>query len=68
MAEDLKAGNLNSNDRRNQAVFGKRPGTMRRPLRIDLDDTDDEIVVMGERRLQMQDQSSQSERVAIDGE
>lgn len=68
MAEDLKAKNSDSGDGSNQAAFGQRSGTRRRPLHLDVDGSEDEIVVMGERKLQMLNQTSQLAPAATEGE
>lgn len=58
MAEDLKA----------RVANGQPSGVMRRPIRLTFDDSDDEIIVMSEREVEMEARNGQPARTVRPGE
>ena len=71
MAEELKAvRNVEFGDEPTRMPRGQqRSGVRQRPVRLDFDDNDDDIILMGEREVQMDDQSSHpAARAVTEGE
>ena len=68
LAEELKDRNLDGGIGRNKTPRPQRSGAIQRPLRLDFDDNDDDIIVMGEREVQTEEGSNQHAKAAMEGE
>lgn len=67
-AEDLKAKIVGQGDELNDAPRVQRSGIVRRPIHLTFDDNDDEVIVVGERELEIEELDKQPMRNVRQGE
>lgn len=67
MADDLKTKVMNHRDEFNEMLQGARSGVIRRPIHLTFDDNDDEIILVGERELEIEEVNKRPMRSARQG-